>query len=370
MAGSAIEPEVAGLPLVRRVEDELRAFFDTRRPEVAELSPVFADAVDRLEHLVLVGGKRIRPLFAWTGWIGAGGTSDGPEAVAVLRACAALELVQACALVHDDIIDSSETRRGHPTLHVSFADTHRDSRWFGDAAHFGASVAILVGDLALSWADDMFRDAVRGLGTDPGTAARASGVWSAMRTEVLGGQLLDIWTEASGAEDVASAQRINRYKTAAYTVERPLHLGAALAGAPAELVEAYGRYGVDVGIAFQLRDDLLGVFGDPSVTGKPSGDDLREGKRTVLFASALHAADATDPDAALLLRESLGRDLDDEEVAVLRTVIRDLGAVDAVEGRIAAHATAAREVLDTPLLTEEGRRMLLHLVDVATARSR
>ena len=163
----------------------------------------------------------------------------------------------------------------------------------GDGADFGSAVAILIGDLALAWADDLVNEA----GLEPAARARFAPVWAAMRTEVLGGQLLDINGEAGGDETVAAALRINRFKTAAYTVERPLHLGAALAGADDALVAALRTYGTDIGIAFQLRDDLLGVFGDPAVTGKPSGDDLREGKRTVLIAEALRRADATDPAA-------------------------------------------------------------------------
>ena len=158
-----------------------------------------------------------------------------------------------------------------------------------------------------------------------------SPVWSAMRTEVLGGQFLDISNEARGDETVEAAMRVNRYKTAAYTIERPLHLGAALFGADAELIDAYRTFGTDIGIAFQLRDDLLGVFGDPSVTGKPSGDDLIAGKRTVLFAMALARADAADPAAAELLRNGIGTQLTDTEVDTLRQVITDLGAVTDVE---------------------------------------
>ena len=316
--------------LVHAVEQALTRFFDSRRELVAELGPVFVSATTALEEFVLRGGKRTRPSFAWTGWLGAGGDPTGPHAEAVLTACSALELVQACALIHDDIIDSSRTRRGFPTVHVDFEDRHRTRSWGGDPAHFGASVAILVGDLALTWADDM----VAAAGLDPAARARFAVVWAAMRTEVMGGQLLDVHGEAGADDSVAAALRINRYKTAAYTVERPLHLGAALAGADPELIAAYREFGTDIGIAFQLRDDLLGVFGDPAVTGKPSGDDLREGKRTVLVAEALRRADSTDPEAARRLRACLGTDLDAEQVTGLREIITDLGAVDDVERRI------------------------------------
>lgn len=347
------------------VEQRLTGFFDDRREAVAELGPVFGDAVAALEAFVLRGGKRTRPGFAWMGWLGAGGDPAGPAAQAVLHACSALELVQACALIHDDIIDCSRTRRRFPTVHVDFEQRHRAQRWAGDSAHYGESVAILLGDLALAWADDM----VHGAGLEPAALGRFAPVWAGMRTEVLGGQLLDVHGEASGDESVAAALRINRYKTAAYTVERPLHLGAALADADPELIAAYRRYGTDIGIAFQLRDDLLGVFGDPAVTGKPSGDDLREGKRTVLIAEALHRAAETDPAAATRLRAEIGTDLSEEQVGRLRTLITELGAVDAVEARITTLTEQGLAAIAASSATPEAKTHLREMALAATRRA-
>ncbi|MEV0342296.1 polyprenyl synthetase family protein [Nocardia sp. NPDC050713] len=350
---------------VAAVQDRLTAFFVTRRPIVEPLGPVFVDAADALEMFVLRGGKRTRPAFAWTGWLGAGGDPDSAEAGAVLAACSALELVQACALIHDDIIDSSRTRRRFPTVHVDFEQRHRERGSAGDAAHFGVSVAILIGDLALAWADDL----VHASGLDPAALARFAPVWAMMRTEVLGGQLLDINGEAVGDESVDAALRINRYKTAAYTVERPLHLGAAIADADPDLIAAYRTFGTDIGIAFQLRDDLLGVFGDPEVTGKPSGDDLREGKRTVLLAEALRRADATDPSAAHLLRTSIGTDLGAEDVTRLRAVLTELGAVDDVEHRIADLTDRGLAAIDSSSATPAAKEQLRGMALAATRRT-
>lgn len=327
----------------------------------------FAAAVRHLEEFVLRGGKRIRPAFAWTGWLGAGGdpAGDPVNASGVLQVCAALELVQACALIHDDIIDSSHTRRGFPTVHVTFTDRHTSHGWSGEAAQFGSAAAILLGDLALAWADDMVREAK----VDPAAVGRLAPVWSAMRTEVLGGQFLDIAGEASGDESVEAALRINRYKTAAYTIERPLHIGALLAGADASLIEAYRTFGTDIGIAFQLRDDLLGVFGDPSITGKPSGDDLREGKRTVLYAVALQRADASAPGAAQRLRDGIGTDLSDTEVDDIRRTLIDLGAVDEVEHRIGTLTAQALTALDSSSATPPVKDRLRAMALAATSRN-
>ncbi len=328
--------EDLGTRLPEHVERTLAGYLAGRRPECAAVHPAFGDAVDTLTRFVLTGGKRIRPTFAWWGWRGAGGDPAGPAAEAVLRAVSALELLQAAALVHDDLMDGSDTRRGHPTVHVRYADRHRLDGWPGPPERYGAAAAVLIGDLALAWADDMLAEAL----TDPElagpAAARARPVWAAVRTEMLGGQFLDSWAQAGADTDPDTAQRVNRFKTAAYTVERPLHLGAALAGAPAELIAGYRRFGADVGVAFQLRDDLLGVFGDPAVTGKPAGDDLREGKRTLLIALALTTArDRGRAGDEALLGAALGDpDLDDAGVDRVRELLRDLGADAAVERRI------------------------------------
>ncbi|MFC8044348.1 polyprenyl synthetase family protein [Nocardia sp. NPDC057353] len=361
----APDPRRALRDFVTAVEGALVEFFDTRKALVEPLGPPFVESADVLREFVLRGGKRTRPSFAWTGWLGAGGDPDGPDAPRVLRACAALELVQACALIHDDIIDSSRTRRRFPTVHVDFEQRHRERALPGDAAHFGVSVAILVGDLALAWADDM----VNGAGLDPAALARFATVWAHMRTEVLGGQLLDIQGEAGGDETVAAALRICEFKTAAYTIERPLHLGAALADAGPELVAAYRTFGKDIGVAFQLRDDLLGVFGDPEVTGKPSGDDLREGKRTVLLAEALRRADAADPAAARLLRSRIGTDLGADEVAHLRELLVDLGAVDDVETRITDLTERGLAALESSSAEPVAKAQLRAMALAATRRA-
>ncbi len=337
------------------VADELRSFFASRRALVDSVGPDFARAAADLESFVMRGGKRVRPAFAWLGWLGADGSADDQR---VFRICAALELIQACALIHDDIIDSSRTRRGFPTVHVAYAARHREQHWLGAADHFGSSVAIIVGDLALAWADDMVREG--------GLTGPAGDVWTAMRTEVLGGQLLDIVGEADGNETVDSALRINRFKTAAYTIERPLHLGAALAGADAALIDAYRTFGTDVGIAFQLRDDLLGVFGDPEVTGKPSGDDLREGKRTALLAIALERADAATAD---LLRSKIGTELTDDEVETLRAALAATGAVDDVEQRITDLTHKGLEALHASSTRDDIKQRLHELAEAATRRT-
>jgi geranylgeranyl diphosphate synthase, type I len=356
------------LALAVRLEEVLTDFLDERRAAAAAIDPAFGAAAGELCEFVLGGGKRIRPTFAWWGWRGAGGDPDGAGVPAVQRAIAALELVQACALVHDDLMDASATRRGRPTVHVEFARRHANAAWRGRPARFGAAAAILLGDLALVWADDM----LRGAGLTADAAARAVAPWEAMRTEVLGGQYLDVFVQSTGDTSARAALQINRYKTAAYTVERPLHLGAAIAGAPPELVACYRRFGADVGVAFQLRDDLLGVFGDPGVTGKPAGDDLREGKRTLLLALAVERAAARGTQgAAAVIEQAVGDpELTDETLNRVRDLLDELGAVQAVEQRIAALTGSALDALGSAPVAEPAASRLADLAVAATRRHR
>ncbi|GED98285.1 polyprenyl synthetase family protein [Gordonia crocea] len=336
--------------LVDRVQHRLAGLFDDARADADRIGAPVREATDSLADFVLLGGKRVRPLFADAGRAVAHGVAgaaplpdDSDDDIVTLGA--ALELVQACALVHDDIIDASDTRRGNPTVHRVFAARHRAGDWQGDPDRFGESVAILVGDLALAWADDLAT----------GLPARIAPAWRTMRTEVLAGQLLDIGSEARRDESLDAALRVIVYKTAGYTVARPLQLGAVLGGADDRLVGDLRAIGLDLGLAFQLRDDLLGVYGDPAVTGKPSGDDLVTGKRTVLVAEGF---DRADGHGAARLRGLLGTDLTDEDLADARAILTDSGAQRAVESRIDAALASALHGIDA-LPTSDGARAQL-----------
>lgn len=356
------------------VESVLTAELAVRRAEVAAIDPRLTDDVDRLIRYLFAGGKRLRPRFLCAGWQAATvGTTAVPAGV--MKAAAALELIQACALIHDDIIDRSDTRRGSPSVHRLVHKLHADRGWFGDPAHFGLSTALLLGDLALAWADDLFATGLAELGWP----VEALAAWRAMRTEVLAGQLLDLRITADQAVDTdgaaADAMVVNRYKTAAYTVERPLHIGAALAGAPSATIAALRRYGTAIGLAFQLRDDLLGVFGDPAVTGKPTGDDLIEGKRTVLLAMARSAL-AGSPALLAELDEGVGTALGPAQVDRLTRLVAQTSAPDAIEARIAEllrtglDALAAVDAAGDQLITATAGADLRGLALAATTRVR
>jgi len=305
------------------------------------------------------GGKRLRPAFAWWGWRGAGG-ADIEQA---LNAVASLEFLQACALIHDDVMDGSDTRRGLPSAHRRFASVHRQSAWLGSPESFGVGAAILLGDLCLSWADEMLMSS----GLDAESLRRAKSIYDEMRTELMAGQYLDLLEQARGGGDAQRAMLVVRYKSAKYTIERPLHLGAALAGADPQIMAAYTGYGLPLGEAFQLRDDVLGVFGDPGETGKPAGDDLREGKQTVLVATAM---DRATPAQAAQIRRHLGDPgLDTEGVQQLRTIITETGALAEVESVIETLTDEAVASLDSVSLAPPATEVLTGLAYAATRRS-
>jgi geranylgeranyl diphosphate synthase type I len=346
--------------LRERVDKALHEFLQRAVAPLAGISPDLAPFGAVTEAFVLDGGKRLRPAFCYWGYRAAG----GPDSDALVRAASSLELLQACALVHDDVIDASDTRRGAPSVHRRFAATHRSSGWHGDPEAFGAAAAILLGDLALIWADTMLAES----GIDALALQRAFGVWDTMRVEVMCGQYLDVVEQARGGGSVERALRVAQYKSAKYTVERPLHLGATLAGANGDLIQVLSDYGLPIGEAFQLRDDVLGVYGDPASTGKPAGDDLREGKRTVLVAYALEAANEAQQET---LRRLLGDPaLDEDGVTILRDVIASTGALDRVEQLIDERYVRAQEALGSPLIDPEAATALAGLAEAATRRHR
>ena len=355
----------SAVELASAVTDQLREYLGNRRSDAAYIGTDYAELTAALEEFVLRGGKRLRPAFAYWGWRAVADPVSDPVDPSILRLFSALELLHACALVHDDVIDASATRRGLPTVHRLFADKHRRSNWHGSSEQFGMSAAILLGDLALVWADDIVAT------TDLTVEAhqRVRRVWSAIRTEVLGGQYLDIVAESSGAESVASAMTVNIYKTASYTISRPLQFGAAAAADRPDVLAAFHELGTNLGVAFQLRDDVLGVFGDPAITGKPSGDDLRSGKRTVLLAEAVERAEKVDPVAAKLLRTSIGTELSDAQVKELCLVIESVGALAAVEERIDTLTRRSLEILNAAPIDVQAKVGLSELARLAANRS-
>ena len=346
-------PSLAGI--ARRVEERIRVLLDVEVRRWSDVDADLGEPLVALRDLVLAGGKRLRPAFCHWAYVGAGGRADD---AAVVDAGAALELLHTFALVHDDIMDGSATRRGTDTIHVQFEAGHAMGGWRGEARRFGEGVAILVGDLAFVYADQLLA----------GAPAAAHQVFTELRLEVNVGQYLDLLGTARGRVNEGTARRISRFKSGKYTVERPLHLGAALAGRLDTLACPLSSYGLPLGEAFQLRDDLLGVFGDADVTGKPVGEDLREGKPTLFHALAVQRA-SSRADAAALARYG-APDLDDDDVAALQEALRSTGAVDAVEGDIDRLVGEAVHALERADLDDTARQARVELAYYVAGRDR
>lgn len=344
----------------RAMEAVLERVLEARLRQARDTDAVFArDMADRLAAYVRRGGKRLRTAFVWCGWRAAGGSGD---ASGVLRTGAALELLQACALIHDDVMDGSPLRRGAPAMHVDFAHGHRAGRTGGSAESFGTSAAVLAGDLALAWADDLLTETALASPHGP----RLFEEWRAMRTEMVAGQYRDLRAQASGSSGTEEALTIAVLKSARYTVARPLALGASLAGADARTLGALRAAGRCAGLAFQLRDDLLGAFGDPALTGKPADEDLRARKLTPLLAVAVRLAETTgDRDAAALLAPDADA-RPGHTVERMRAALERTGARAEVEARIADLAASGLRHFEATGAAPGVRREFAALVERAS----
>ena len=340
--------------LARDIEAEIAALIDHEEDRWILEDPEFAVLFAEMRMLVLGGGKRMRPAFCLLGALAVGGS----KCADVVRAGAALEMLHAMALFHDDIIDGSASRRGQETTHVRHMRLHHESAWAGDATRFGDGVAILVGDLAYVYADRLME-------TMP---ARVRGVWTQMRLEVNFGQYLDVVGSARRDFAPATAERIGLFKTAKYTIERPLQIGALIADPTVAdgILDALSGYGVSLGVAFQMRDDVLGVFGEPDVTGKPAGDDLRESKPTALIAEAIAAA---SPAQRSVLDHIGDPRLDSSKVDDIRRVIAETGALASVESKIKALTESAVRSLDEIDLHDDVREKFVSLAHAIAWRS-
>lgn len=353
----------SALEVRNAIKAELKDFLAAQRGYLTSIADELIPVCDALDEYLLDGGKRLRPLFGYAGFLSTGkipGKND-------VRALSSLELLQACALIHDDLMDGSDTRRGKPSIHRQFETLHSKNSLAGAPAQFGQAAAVLLGDLALVWSDQMLHQS--GISTESLTAALS--IHDEMRVELMAGQYLDVREAGEKAHDVKRSLRIARFKSGKYTIERPLHLGAVIAEPNpkhhAPLLHALSAYGLPLGEAFQLRDDLLGIFGDPATTGKPAGDDLREGKRTVLIAMALEKTSSSG--RSELMKHLGASDLTSAQVENLRHIITESGAVAEVEKLINQLADESNSAAHNDVIHEKARPFLLALAESATKRS-
>jgi geranylgeranyl diphosphate synthase type I len=340
--------------IASRVDTRLRLLLDAERERWGQLDDSLGQPIDEVCRLVMSGGKRLRPAFCHWGFVGAGG-ADGDQRC--VDAGAAFELMHAFALFHDDVMDDASTRRGQPTTHAMAAADHAEQGWAGESRRYGEGVAILVGDLAFVYADVLLH----------GAPPAAWEIWNELRIELNIGQFLDIAGSVRRVREIRAAERICRYKSGKYTIERPLHLGAVLAAPEraSELLGPLSAYGLPLGDAFQMRDDVMGAFGTAAVTGKPVGGDIREGKPTPLLARAVARADAQQRAVLDLVGDP---DLDDETVVRIQQVMVDSGALDELEHHISALTDEAIRALDHAPITEAARTELALLAEYVSTR--
>ncbi len=351
---------------VERVNSRIDNFITERESIVRDISPDLKPFVDFSRHF-LSGGKRFRARCALLGHA----TMQPSTPDHLIDVASALEIFHAAALVHDDIMDKSETRRGSASAHKRFESLHAESGWAGDSADFGTSSALLLGDLLLAFSDELYSTGLsQAEQTEWARASRRE--FDRMRIDVTAGQYLDIveeraWPTVDKLDALTRAQRVVVYKSAKYSIEAPLVIGASLGGASRSQLDSLRAIGLPLGVAFQLRDDLLGVFGDPSVTGKPAGDDLREGKRTVLIALAQQQLPTS---AIRLMDELLGDDsLDDQQISTLQATLINTGAVEHLENMIAELVEQADDAITESGFSDEAQRWLRELATLVTQRS-
>ena len=344
-----------------RLERVLAAWLEAKREEAAEAgSPETLELIDGVGRLATHGGKRLRPALVYYTYRACGGISDDEA----LPLALATELLHTYLLIHDDIMDHAEVRRGLATAHALFRDSHRAHRLHGDPADFGRSVAILLGDLAQSWAVELATGVAAG-----GGSRELARCFAAMCQEVIGGQYLELLVAQRRTASEDELLRVLRLKSGRYTAERPIQLGALLAGAAPEVLAGLSRYGTAVGEAFQLQDDLLGMFGDAATLGKPVDADLKEGKYTFLIHHALSAASSGQRRA---LEAALGNpDATAAETAAALRVLEETGAPAAITAMVGERLRAARAALAAlPCLAAEGRLFLEGLIDYLWERER
>jgi len=338
--------------IATRVDERLRNFLSAERARWTDFDPDLVVPFGELERMVVGGGKRLRPTFTFWGFVGAGGEPEDPR---IIDAGAAFELLHAFALFHDDIMDGSSTRRGSATTHETMQAEHKSRQWSGDPRRFGDGAAILIGDLSFVYADALLAS----------LGPRGWEMWNELRIELNLGQYLDMLGSAQNERRPDKAARICRYKSGKYTIERPLHLGALLANEDTKLLAVYSDYGLPLGDAFQLRDDVLGAFGDTSVTGKPVGDDIREAKPTPLMALALQLGSPVQREVL----EKVGRvPLDASGIARVQQAIVDSGALDEMEATITRLTVQAIDAIGHAPIETSVRDELVQLAQYVSDR--
>lgn len=331
-----------------QIENELKAFKERLDPEIgayfdkaiarSKKEDVFVtDALRYSRMFVLAGGKRLRAAFMYYGYIGAGGKDEQT----ILTTSMSIELVHAFLLVHDDIIDKDDTRHGIATVHQHYADIGKSLFSGKDNEHFGKSIAIIVGDILGAFGNDIIFSSAFPLEQKFRALSKLQEIVSFTAI----GQVKDVYIEYMGKASEAEILSMYRDKTAKYTVEGPLYLGALLAGASQELLDGFSAYAIPLGIAFQIQDDILGIFGNAKRLGKPIGSDIAEGKITLLVSRALRDGTPTEQKRISEIL-TLGARLGEKECQEFQAIIESTGALKGTKELATAYIDESKRALE------------------------
>jgi len=342
----------------KQFDKQLLAYLSEKRQEAKEINPETVVLVDEIIRFTENGGKRVRPAFMYSGYVAAGGKAHE----AILFASMSVELLHTFALIHDDIIDNSDLRRGELTTHKAFEEYHKTRKLKGSKKEFGLSSAILVGDLAFSFAEEILTTAP----FPQERIRRARYFFDQMKIQVIYGQYLDVlggYKEGLTEDEVL---QVLEYKTAKYTVERPLHIGAMMAGSDYQTLETFSRYGIPFGQAFQMQDDIVGSFGTEEEIGKPADSDIKEGKKTLLLAKAYERADKQQKKA---LDQIVGnKNATKTDIEKVKKIMEKTGAYDYCVKLAKELLVQAKKAVSETKLKDEGKGYLLAAVDYLNER--
>lgn len=339
-------------------DKRLNHFFNRKFKQSSKIDPLTVDAVKKIRDFTLVGGQRIRPLFAYYGYLAA----EGRNKKAMLNACLCTELVQSYMLIHDDIIDRDVLRRGQPTVHVRYANQYK--KISGDFNHLGLAGAILAGDLAASYCYEILDET----NFKPQFKIKAIMRLNQMMETVLNGQIMDIFLGVGRQLTSKDIHKILRNKTASYTVEGPLQIGAILAGASAKTLSILKEYGIFLGIAFQLKDDILGMFGNKKVTGKSDSSDIKEGKQTLLITEAKKRATVSQ---RKIITQTLGNQhATVQQINSVKKIVTETGALASIIKEAEKYADQAKAVVDKSAFPGKVKSFLIEITDYIVYRDR
>lgn len=351
----------------KKTQQTLDIFLEQKTNELKEISNNCTPLINSIKTLTN-NGKKLRAIICFWGWQSVTETKDETN---IYKIAAALELFQAAALIHDDIIDNSDTRRNNPTTHKTFSQLHENQNLVGDPENFGKNSAILCGDLCLAWSEELF-------GQIPQISQKTKEIFNLMRTEVMAGQYLEILqektpfsiTEKANRQELEEAKKILTYKSAKYSIKNPLLLGATFGlsqKTPQTLLENYAKFGMAIGKAFQLRDDVLDIFGDPDIIGKPINGDLQSSKKTVLITLTKQKSNTKEK----IILESLLKKTEKQsfEIDILKKIILECGALQEVEDTINKLYEDAFAILEKIEIDKKSKSALQEIINFATKRN-